>query len=212
MRLGIGLFLLLLFLGSGLSAVRGQDLPLVRKLLQQQLMAEMLKHDSEETAWYNEKSVDRQKWSSGKVLGKKIRLASWTEQSKTWLWLEDPEQTLHLELTKLAVVDGRAEFALTGTAKARFKAWGRIPKLAKGSVGGNLIASFTIEGSTAMRNGGFDGTQVTRFEARLHDLRFNNDLVHPLEDLIKDGLNDYVEDKNGKFRRTVEQAIDRVKF
>ncbi len=172
----------------------------------------MLQHASEETAWYNEKSVDRQKWTSGKLLGKKIRLASWTEQSKTWLWLENPAESLELELTRLAVVEGRAEFALRAVAKARFKAWGRIPKLAKGAVGGNVLAKFEIEGSTSMAGGGFGGTQVTKFKGELTDLRFNNDLAHPFEDLVKDALNDYAQDKNAKLRRSVEKAVDRVRF
>jgi len=189
-----------------------QDMPLVRQLLQQQLLAEMNEHTSEDTAWFNEKRVDRQKWTSGKVLGKKIRLASWTEESKTWLWLENPAETLELEITRLEVIGGRAEFALRAVAKARFKAYGRIPKLAKAAVGGNVLARFEIEGSTAVAGGGFDRTQVTRFHGELRDLRFNNDLAHPLEDLVKDALNDYVEDKNAKLRRSVEKAIDRVRF
>jgi hypothetical protein len=189
-----------------------QDIPLVRKLLQEQLVAEMLQHTSEDTAWFNEKRVDRQKWTSGNVLGKKIRLASWTEESKTWLWLENPAETLDVELTRLVVVGGRAEFALRATAKARFKAWGRIPKLAKAAVGGNVLAEFEIEGSTAVAGGGFDGTQITRLHGELRDLRFNNDLAHPFEDLFKDAFNDYAEDKNAKLRRSVERAIDRVRF
>ncbi len=189
-----------------------QDMPLVRSLLQQQLVAEMHQHTSEQTAWYNEKSVDRQSWTSGKVLGKKIRLASWTEQSKTWLWLEHPEESLDIEITKLRVVEGRAEFALRATARARFKAWGRIPRMIQASVGGTVLARFEIEGSTAMAGGGFSGTQVSFLQGRLDDLRFNNELARPFEDLIKDAMNDYTVDRNEKLRRTVERAVDRVRF
>jgi hypothetical protein len=194
------------------SAAAAQDMPLLRKLLQEQLVAEMREHHDEASAWFNEKSVDRQSWTSGKLLGKKIRLASWTEQSKTWLWLENPAETLNLELTRLTVVNGRAEFALRAVAKARFKAWGRIPKLGQASVGGNVLAHFEIEGSTAMAEGGFDGSTVTQFKGHLSDLRFNNDLAHPLEYLAKDALNDYAADKNQKMRRSIEKAIDRVRF
>lgn len=203
---------LLSFASLAGTLASAQDIPLVRKLLQEQLVAEMMQHASEDTAWVNEKRVDRQKWTGGKVLGKKIRLASWTEESKTWLWLENPAETLEVELTRLVVVGGRAEFSLRAVAKARFKAYGRIPKLAKGAVGGNVLAKFEIEGSTAMAGGGFDGSHVTKFDGELKDLRFNNDLAHPFEDLVKDALNDYVEDKNEKLRRSVEKAIDRVQF
>jgi hypothetical protein len=189
-----------------------QDMPLVRKLLQEQLVAEMREHRDEPTAWVNEKSKNKESWTSGKLLGKKIRLASWTEQSKTWFWLENPAETLQIEITRLTVNQGRAEFAVRATAKARFKAWGRIPKLGQASVGGNVLATFEIEGSTAMADGGLDGSKVTLFKGELRDLRFNNDLAHPLEDLVKDALNDYVDDKNEKMRRSVEKAIDRVRF
>jgi hypothetical protein len=204
--------LLLSFASLAGPLAAAQDIPLVRQLLQQQLVAEMHEHNSEESAWFNEKSKNRESWTSGKVLGKKIRLASWTEQSKTWIWLENPGETLQVEITRLNVTQGRAEFAVRATAKARFKAWGRIPKLAQASVGGNILATFEIEGSTAVADGGLDGSKVTLFKGELKDLRFNNDLAHPLEDLVKDALNDYVNDKNEKMRRSVEKAIDRVRF
>jgi hypothetical protein len=206
------ILLVLSFASLAAARASAQDIPLVRMMLQKQLVAEMLEHNSEDSAWVNEKSKNKESWTSGKLLGKKIRLASWTEQSKTWLWLENPAETLQIEITRLTVNQGRAEFAVRATAKARFKAWGRIPKLGQASVGGNVLATFEIEGSTAMADGGLDGSKVTLFKGELRDLRFNNDLAHPLEDLVKDGLNDYVDDKNEKMRRSVEKAIDRVRF
>lgn len=198
---------------SGLAAARAQEMTLWRGLLEQRLVEELASHDCEEAAYYNEKSVDRQKWSSGKLLGKKVRLASWTEQSKTWLWFEDPASTLSVELTRLEVVEGRLEFALrVVAARARFKAFGRIPKLVKAAVGGTVHADFEIAGSTAIAGGGLDGSQITTFSGGLKDLRFNNDAAHPLEDLAKDALNDYLHDKNEKIRRSIEKAIDRVRF
>jgi len=189
-----------------------QDLPIVRKIFEQMLIAEMAAHDSQQTAWYKEKSVDKKKWTSGKLLGRKIRLASWTEQSKTWFWLEAPQQTLSLQIERFAVRDARLEFAVAATAKARFRVWGRIPKLVRASASGSALVRFQIEGSTAIGGGGLQDSQVTKLAARLDDLRFNNDLAHPFEDLVKDALNDYVKDKNDKMRRDVEKAIDRVDF
>jgi len=207
-------FLLSALLAASLvAAADAQDMPLIRKLVEQQLVAELASHHSEETALYNEKSVNREKWTSGKVFGKKTRLASWTEQSKTWLWFEDPATTVTVELTHFAVNGARLEFALRAEARrARFKAWGRIPKLVKAAVGGTVHAQFEITGSTAIAGGGLDGSQITAFKGVLKDLRFHNDAAHPLEDLTKDALNDYIEDKNEKFRRSIEKAIDRVRF
>ena len=207
-------FVLALVLAAALApASSGQELTLVRKLFEQKLIEELSRHDSEDTAWYNEKSVDRQKWTSGKLLGRKIRLASWTEQAKTWLWFEDPQATLSVELTRLAVNGGRLEFALRAVARrARFKAWGRIPKLAKAAVGGTVHADFEIVGSTAIAGGGLDGSQITTFHGGLRDLQFNKRAGEMFEDLVKDALNDYIADKNDKIRRSIEKAIDRVQF
>ena len=176
------------------------------------LIAEMSSHDSEQTAWYNERSVDKKKWTSGKLLGRRIRLASWTEQSKTWFWLHKPAETLELEVKRFAVRNARLEFAVAATAKARYRVWGRIPKLVRASVSGNARVRFEIEGSTAIGGGGLQGSQITKFTGRLDELRFNNDLAHPFENLVKDALNDYVRNKNKKMRRNIEKAIDRVSF
>lgn len=190
----------------------GQELPLMRELFEQVLIAEMNSHDSEQTAWYKEKSVDKQKWTSGRLLGRKIRLASWTEQSKTWFWLENPAETLSLEITRFAVRDARLEFAVSAIAKARYRVWGRIPKLIRASASGSARFRFQIAGSTAIGGGGLTDSQITHFTGRLDELRFNNDLAHPFENLVKDALNDYVRNKNNKMRRSIEQAIDRVDF
>jgi hypothetical protein len=187
-------------------------MPLVRSLVERAFIQEMVEHDSEESAWYDEKSVDKQKYTSGKLLGRKIRLASWTEQSKTWFWLDDPASTLTLELERLAVVDARLEFAVRTLAKARFRVWGRIPKLVQGSASGTAQLRFEIEGSTAIAGGGLSDSRITRFKARLDDLHFNSDFGHPFEDLVKDALNDYVKDKNAKLRSSAEKAINRVRF
>jgi hypothetical protein len=194
------------------SRASAQDMPLVRSLVEKQFREELSAHNSQESAWYDEKSVDKKKYTSGKVLGRKIRLASWTEQSKTWFWLEDPATALSLELQRFAVVDARLQFALAANAKARFKVWGRIPKFAQASAGGTALVRFEIEGSTSIGKGGLTGSQITRFHGRLHDLRFNNDLAHPLEDLVKDAVNDYAQNKNDKLKRSVEKALDRVRF
>jgi hypothetical protein len=189
-----------------------QELPLVRKLFERMLIEELAAHDSQESAWYHEKSVDKKKWTSGKLLGRKIRLASWTEESKTWFWLKNPRETLSLEVQRFAVRDARLEFALAAVAKAQFQVWGRIPKLVRASASGSARIRFQIEGSTAIGGGGLQDSQITNFAGRLDDLRFNNDLAHPFEDLVKDALNDYVKNKNQKMRTDVERAIDRVHF
>jgi hypothetical protein len=189
-----------------------QDLPLVTRLVERQLLEELRSHDSRDQAWYHEKSVNREKWTSGKVFGKKTRLASWTEQSKTWFWMENPAETLTLEVRRLAVRDARLEFVLAIRGKAGFNVWGRIPKLVRASASGTAAVNFEIEGSTAMKDGGLADSRITRLAGRLTDLHFNSDFGHPFEDLVKDALNDHVEDKNDKLRRSVEKAIDRVKF
>ena len=206
--------MLVVLLGTALGtpAASAGEIPFLRQLLEQQFFSQLADHNSQDSPWYNEKRVDKKKYTSGKLLGRKIRLASWTEESKTWLWLEDPNEKLTLELKRLDVHDARVDFALVVTAKAHFKAFGRIPKLARAAVGGTVHVAFEVEGSTAMGGGGLQGTQITLFNGKLHDLQFYNDAGSPFEKLVEDGLNDYVHDKNAKVRRSIEKAIDRVKF
>jgi hypothetical protein len=184
----------------------------LRERLSQKITEELAKHDAEERAWYNEKSVNKQSWTSGKILGKPIRLASWTEVSKSWVWLVDPKNTLHVDLKHLAVRNGRVEFEVSVAALARFKASGRIPKFAKAAVGGTVQMEVQLAGSAAVGEGGLTDAKITTFEGVLRDIQFNNDLAHPLEDLIKDALNSHVRKENARFRASLERAIERVKF
>jgi hypothetical protein len=194
------------------SLAAAEDNPVLRTRLEQKMVEDLAKHNSQETAWHSEKSVNRQKWTDGKLLRRKIRIASWTEESKSWVWLEDPTRTVSLDLKRLAIRDGRLEFSVLATAKARFKAWGRIPKFAQASVGGSVRVQIEIEGSAAVGDGHLESSKITTFRAVLDDLRFNNEAARPLQDLIEDSLNNYAEQKNEKFRRSLEKAIDRVRF
>lgn len=60
--------------------------------------------------------------------------------------------------------------------------------------------------------GGLTDSRITKFQAKLTDLRFHNDLAHPFEDLVKDALNDYAKNKNDKLRKSIENALHRVRF
>jgi hypothetical protein len=192
--------------------VAAQDSPVLRERLSQLIVEELSKHSSRETAYHSKKSKPREKWTSGKVFGKPIRLASWTEESETWFWFDDPVSTLSVELKQLNVVDGRIEFALAIQGRAQFKLHGRIPKLAKAAVGGSTRLSFELEGSALVGPGKLEKSEITRLTGRLDDLQFNNDAAGAFENLVKDSLNDYVVNRNDKVRRTVERAMNRVKF
>jgi hypothetical protein len=194
------------------SPALGQDNPILRERLTQMVVAELSRHSSLETAWYNEKSANRESWTSGKLLRRKIRLASWTEQSKSWVWLEDPAHTLVIDLKHLAIQNGRLEFGMTAVAKARFKVWGRIPKLAKATVGGTLRAQIEIEGAASIGDGRLENGQITRLHAVLHELRFNNEGARPMDNLVKDALNDYLDHNNARLRENLQKAVDRVHF
>lgn len=203
----------MLLLGVSLASVaRGQDNPILRSILERKLFEELAEHSTQETAWFNEKSKDRQKWTSGKLFGRPIRLASWTEQSKSWIWLEDPKKTLTLKINQFTIQDGRLVFSVGATAQARFRVWGRIPKLIQANVGGTAHVYIDIAGSTTIGDGHLTDSKVTVFKVRMEDLQLNNDAAHPLEDLVKDALNDYANDKNEKLRTSVEKAINRIRL
>jgi len=186
----------------------------VRKLLERVIVGELNEHHSQDTAWYNEKRKDKQKLFQMNLFGREIdkKVASWTEESKTWFWLDNPKETLSLELTRFAIQDGRVEFALAARANAGFRVWGRIPRLVQGNASGTAWVKLAIEGSTAVGGGGLTDSRITKLDGKLRDLQFNNDLASPLEKLVTDALNDQVRDRNRKLRRSVEKAIDKVRF
>ena len=191
-----------------------QDNPVLRELLTQRIVSELARHDSESTAWHNEKSKDKQQWAKANLFGRhvKVRLASWTEQSKTWLWLEDPAQSLSVDLRHFAVREGRVEFSLVAVAKARFKAWGRVPKLAQGSAGGSVWLKLDIQGSTAVGDGRLEQSNIAVLKGEIRELQFNNQLGGPVEGLVEDWLNARAEHDNEKLRHSLEKSIDRVQF
>jgi hypothetical protein len=192
--------------------VAAQDSPVLRERLSKLIVEELSQHNSQDTAYHTKKSKPREKWTSGKVFGKPIRLASWTEESETWIWFDDPASTLSVELKRLNVVDGKIEFALAIQGRARFKLYGRVPKLAKAAVGGSTLLSFELQGSALVGPGKLEKSEITRLTGRLDDLQFNNDAAGAFENLVKDALNDYVENRNDRVRRTVEKAMNRAKF
>ncbi len=210
-RLAAALFAIVL--ASSLPAA-AQDLPLVRSLLTRMVIEELSTHDSEESAWYDDKTKGKKKVFQMNFFGREIdqQVASWTEETKSWIWIEQPDESLTLELTQFAARDGRLYFGLEGRAKLGFRVYGRIQRLAKGNASGTVHVKFTLEGSTSMANGGLADSQVATLKGKLHELQFNNDLASPLEKLVVNALNDHVKNKNKKLRRSVEKAIDRVKF
>lgn len=191
-----------------------QDIPLVRTLLERVLREELSSHDSEETAWYNDKTKDKTRYFQMNLFGRELdqRVASWTEETKSWIWIEKPAESLFLELEQFEVRDGRIHFAVQAKAKLGFRVWGRIPRLVQGNASGTVHTNFKLAGSTTIANGGLADSQITTLEGKLRELQFNNDLASPLEKLVTGALNDHVENKNKKLRTSVEKAINRVKF
>ncbi len=191
-----------------------QDMPLIRSLIERMVIDELSSHDSEESSWYDDKTKRKKKVFQMNFFGREIdqQVASWTEETKSWIWIEQPDESLSLELTQFKPRDGRLYFGLEGRAKLGFRVYGRIQRLAKGNASGTVHVKFTLEGSTSMVNGGLADSQVTTLQGKLSELQFNNDLASPLETLVVDALNDHVKNKNKKLRRSVEKAIDRVKF
>ncbi len=212
-RVSVGL--LTLVWGACLDGpIFAQDNPVLRELLKQKILAELARHDSESTAWHNEKSKDKQKWAKANLFGRrvKVRLASWTEESKTWLWLEDPAHSLSVDLREFAIRENRIDFSLVAVAKARFKAWGHVPKLGQAAAGGVLWLKIEIQGSTAVGDGRLEQSKIAVLKGEISNLQFNNDLAGPIEGLVEDWLNARAEHDNEKLRRSLAKSIDRVQF
>ena len=164
------------------TCASAQDNPILRQLLEQKIVEELVKHDSEDTAWYNEKSKNKKKLLQMNLFGREIdkKVASWTEESKTWVWLQNPQEHLQVELKQFAIRDGRVEFALRATGKVRFKAWGRIQRLAQGAAGGNAWFEIEIGGSAALADNGLKDSSITTLAGTLGGLAIQQRPGRPL--------------------------------
>lgn len=203
-------FVAIVSLSAG-GAIYAQDNLVLRDYLSRAAKNSLAKYNSEKTAWYSEKSALKKEWAEvkvgGRVVGKTI-VAEWTEESKSWLWLNDPDNNIDIKITKLKLNGEFLEFSLTGSGKAKGKAWGKIPKVVTADVESSANVEVTVEGKTKVRDGKFTEVEVSVVTGKLSDLRFNNDALKSVQGLVKDCANEYVKFKNDDIKNEVRKMLE----
>jgi hypothetical protein len=184
------------------------DNPVLRKLIEQAIRKELSKHDSQEKAWYSEKENEH---VTREPITKKV-IARWSDESKSWVWLDDPKENLAIDVGRFEIKDGRVYFAVSAKSKVKFKAWGKIPNVVTADARGSARAEISVEGSAKLEAQRFSDAKVSEFKGKLSDVRFSNDVARQIEGLLKDALNLYIQYKEKNLRKDVEDAINGVTF
>jgi hypothetical protein len=179
--------------------VIAQDNSVLRDFLSRAAEKGISKHRSEQTAWYSEKNS-----RSGGV----IRIS---KETKTWLWLAEPEKNLKIEITKFELKGDALNFGVTAKGKAKGKAWGKISNVVEADVKLSANVEIVIEGKARVSGGRFTNVEISKLSGEVKDLRFNNNALNALQDVVEECVNSYIVYQNDDLKKDLEQAIERFK-
>jgi hypothetical protein len=179
--------------------VIAQDNSVLRDYLSRAAKNLISKHQSEETAWYSEKNS-----RSGGVV--KV-----SKETKAWLWLAEPEKNLKIEITKFELKGAALSFGVNAKGKAEGKAWGKIPKVVEADVRLSANVEIVIEGKARVSGGRFTNVEISKLSGEVKDLRFNNNALNALQDVVEECVNSYIVYQNDDLKKDLEQAIERFK-
>jgi hypothetical protein len=200
-------------LSSG-GAVSAQDNPVLRDYFGRAAKKALAKHNSEESAWYSEKSEDHKEWAEKTVgVGRfkktiKTIVVEWTQESKTWVWLDDSDKNLNINITKFELKDGTLQFGVTASGKAKGKAWGKIPNVVTADVKTSSNVEITIEGKAKISDSKFKDVEISKLTGKLSDLRFNKDALKAVQGLVQDCANEYVKFKNDDLKKDMKKTFE----
>src|ERR1043165_389719 len=113
------------------SSSLAQDNPVLRNLLSQMTRSELSKHSSKDTAFYSEGKQNHTEWAeirnpiTHKVIGKTI-IAQYTDESRTWVWFDDPAHNLSVTVTRLELPKTVAVKTLVGVKHKKLPFGGEI--------------------------------------------------------------------------------------
>lgn len=158
------------------------------KRISEAIRQELSGHHSEDTAWYNETK-------EGKM------------ETKTWLWLDDPASSLTIDVPEFELKDDSIGFAIEAKSAVKGKAWGKIRGLLKGDAKMSGKLSVLIGGQLRFGADSAPTVAITSVDAKVNELRFNNDLLDALKGLIEDCVNAYFQKGKQRWGTDIEKAI-----
>ena len=182
------------------------DNPVLRRLLQEKAKRALSQHDSKERSWHSESSRTKKIRVLGRVVG------SITTNVETWMWLDNPDQSLDIEVTQFDLTDDRISFGLVANGHARIWAWGHVPNVIKADVGGSARVSIGFSGSARIEGRNLTGVSIPNFDSNISDLRFNNDVLNALTGLVEESLNRGWFVSRGDLAKDIAESIEGTSF
>jgi hypothetical protein len=180
--------------------VIAQDNSVLRDFLSRATEKGLSKHRSQETAWYSEKNS-----RSGGVV--KV-----SKETKTWLWLAEPEKNLKIEITKFELKGNALSFGVNAKGKAKGMAWGKIPNVVEADVKLSANVDIVIEGKARIDKGRFTNVEIAKLSGEVQDLRFNNDALQAVQGLAEQCANAYIEHGKENNKKEIKKAIEDFSF
>ena len=173
---------------------------LLRILIEDVLVQELSKHQSQDTAWY---SKDEHRIKIGPIRSK--------VKTETWTWLDNPTHKFNVSITKLELKEGRISFSAKaiGAIACRFKGdW----KIARASVSGTAKAEIVITGEAGIgANGTIQDAKITELNGKLTKVDVQN-CPPVLDSFVADIANGFLVENKEKFRDEVVEAFNGVSF
>ncbi len=194
----IAMIVIVLLTFSG-EQVIAQDSQVLRDILSRAAEKRLSNYCSEAAAWYSEK-----KSKSGGVV--KV-----SKETKAWLWLDDPGKNLKVDITKLELKGNDLNFGVAAKGKAKGKAWGKIPNVVEADVRLVATVDIVIEGKAKIIKGRFTYVEISKLSGEVKDLRFNNDALNAVQDVVEECVNSYIVYQNNDLKKEIKKAIEKFK-
>jgi hypothetical protein len=180
----------------------GEDNPWLRLVVQSALTDELGKHATEAAAWYAEATHRRKK--------EVLLTITWTERTRTWVWLPDSAQ-IDIKIQQLELTpEGRVAFSAVAAGPVAFRLWGEIEGGPSGELRGTATTKISVKGSFALGEGGrVEQAALSELTSTIDKLKFENEVVDLLAQLLVPAANEFLKNHNQKYRRELEGALNR---
>ena len=191
----------------------GQDNPATRAYLSRLLKAKLAEHRSKETAFRNENrdTHEIKKTVEIPLVGEETVVDTQVDvETKTWIWFDDPDKDLSVDVRQFRQDGDRWEFEVAATGHVRGEAWGKIPNIGEGDIGLKADAEILVAGSFTLDDAGrIADTKISKLKGQLQHLDSNNDLVSELKGYVEKRINDWLKGQaNGKFREEIQATLN----
>jgi hypothetical protein len=165
------------------SGVAGPDSPVLRKMVCEVIKKELGGKDSREKGWHHGNTV---------------------------VWLADPAHNITVDVTSLAILDGRAVLEGQVSALVSFEHKMKFP-VGSHTCGGTARVILALK-VTAVIDTQINNSQVRLGRLQIRNLHFRTEAARPFQGAVQEGVNLVLRMKKGDIERQMEAALNRVKL